>query len=131
LSGETEETHPTEQEVAAWFEENFGSALFPSESRREWVKNHWGEIATNGQGGGAGKEPLKLCPDLAKYLESPSTEADVAPEAGPGGFEIEYDRAEIADLRNKVDRLESLVYRLTLESFRKSRQDPHAGEQDR
>lgn len=129
MSGGTEETHPTEQEVADWFAKNFGSALFPSESRKQWVRKHWGEIAANGQGG-EDKELLRLCPDLAKYLESPPEEAEVAPEVPPGSFEIEYDRGEIAALRDKVDQLERLVCRLALENFHKTKEDPHAGEQD-
>ena len=129
MSEGTEETHPTEQEIADWFEKNFGTALFPSESRKQWVRKHWAEIAANGQGG-EDKEPLRLCPDLAKYLESPPEEAEVAPEVALGSFETEYDRGEIAALKDKVEQLERLVCRLALESFRKTKEDPHAGGQD-
>jgi hypothetical protein len=116
--------------VTDWFERNFGSALFPSDSRREWVKKHWGEIATSGEGDGGDREPLKLCPDLAKYLESPAVEAEAAPEPALPAFEIEYDRNEFAVLRDKVEQLEKLVCRLALENLRKAKEDPHAGEQD-
>ncbi len=130
MSGETDEKHPTDQEVTDWFRENFGTTLFLSESRREWVKKHWSEIAAEGQSGGPGKEPLKLCADLAKYLESPPVDVDVAFEAAPGSLEIEYDRNEIAALKGKVEQLERLVCRLALENFKKTKDDPHAGGQD-
>ena len=127
MSGEAEETHPTEQEVTEWFERNFGSALFPSESRKQWVRMHWDEIARDD---GADKETLKLCPDLAKFLESQPEEADTAPEAALPRFEIEYDRGEFAALRDKVDQLEKLVCRLAMENFHKTKDDPNAGGQE-
>ena len=138
MSGGTQEARPTDQEVADWFRENFGSALYPTESRKQWVKDHWSkewhskEMPGNAGRvqGGQDKEQLLqgLCPDLVRYFDTSPQGLYVTAEPKDSDFEVKYDVTEIAALRNRVEKLERLVSRLTLAAleieFRKSRQNP-------
>ena len=138
MTGGTEETHPTEQEVTDWFKENFGLAVFPSEARKEWVKRHWRECGTKqGEGreleDGQDRKLLEtLCPDLIRYFEAAPEGVYVIAEPRPAEFEVEYNRTEITALKNKVEELQALVYHLALEneSLKRGQNLPQVREED-
>ncbi len=151
---ETEGLHPTEQEVTDWFKENFGSALFPSESRKEWLRKNWENIVASGRceesaarssnepefgpedryveetRGGHQEDLLeRLLPDLVRYFETEPEGLYVTADPAQGSFEMEHSRAEIEALKNKMEELEMLVNRLAQETFRKTGQEPPPAEE--
>ncbi len=78
MSGEAEGRRPTDREVTDWFRENFGSAVFPTNSRIEWVREHWAEMWCPEKAPNEEMElakpkerelPEKLCPDLLRLFD--------------------------------------------------------------
>ena len=143
---EADRLHPTEQEVEDWFRENFGLALFPSESRKEWVKKNWDSIVASGRcedfsatsqslqlelraEKGCGEKATdgpnvdlleRLCPDLVGYFETEPKGLYVTADPIRGSFEMEHSRAEVEALKNRVEELEILVKRLAEETLRRT-----------
>jgi hypothetical protein len=66
--------------------------------------------------GGAGESEGWLCPALFKYFEAAPGALYVRAEPRRGAVEVQYDPTEVSRLRDRVEELEKLVYRLTMEN---------------
>ncbi len=64
-----------------------------------------------------------LCPALFKYFETAPEALYVRAEPAHRAVEVQYDPTEVSRLRDRVEELEKLVYRLTMENEMLKRDD--------